>query len=574
MVLDLGVSRDQAGRDREPSGPTLERAADPSAELAPVFTRELTLRLAAEATPEELARWMRLHLHGPVLAQGRTWLEVHARSRLPRTYLAQLDEQLARAPAQALSGAMLVSNNPEGLNTGGKIMTTNVEAGKLAAYIHHSNHAKQAMNLFLVFRPAPGKQFSVSGHGASASTSSYDFAHDPNVAVADAIQESGGKQVPTIGGDHAKAMPLGAIRPKHDKETTEPLLDARYDLDVVGDVTVDVVAVAGSPKADLALATTKQATGNTKYQSATSNGRASGIYTGANLASDETVRVSELQPRFQQILTGGRGAAAPSPHLSTAAVHPVVTAEQAAKTIADGKGNPDLAAALLLETHLRISREWLQEKRVWNPLTQALTLDDGAVKDGKSIKVDRLTPDYMEVLRRVVASVSDRSGAQAASAINQLQGRTSATGDFASYGTVIDATYLLHNDTDGRAALHVDFISDLRVHEAERARLAQGTLASKDANKAGERFRAHVQVDGKETKVESDSEAGLRSSTEVAQRAIEPGASQFLHVRYMSPGQISAGQAIEIHGKGGKLDGGELPQADPKVPPRSPVDEA
>ena len=517
---------------------------------------------------------MRLHLHGPVLTQGRTWLEVHARSRLPRTYLPQLDEQLARAPAQALSGAMLVSNNPEGLNTGGKIMTAKVEAGKLAAFIHHSNHAKQAMNLFMVFRPDPGKRFSVSGHGTTASTTSYDFNPDPNVAVADAIQGSGGKQVPTIGGDHAKAMPLGAIRPKHDKETTEPLLDARYDLDVVGDVTVEIVAVAGSPKPDLALATTTQATGNTKYQSATSNGRASGIYTGANLTSDETVRVSELKPRFQQRLTGGRGDAAPSPHLSTAASHPVVTAEEAAKTIAGGKGNPDLAAALLLENHLRISREWLHEKHVWNPLTQALTLDDDAVKDGKPTKVDRLSPDYMEVLRRMVASVSDRSGALAASAINQFQGRTSATGDFASYGTVIDATYLLHNDTDAKADLHVDFISDLRVHEAERARLAKGTLDSKDANKDGEKFRAHVLVDGKQAKVESDSEAGLRSSTEVAQRGVEPGASQFLHIRYMSPGQISAGQAIEIHGTGGKLDGGELPEADPKRPPHSSVDEA
>jgi hypothetical protein len=569
-------------KQEERIGPLASPA--PASQMPAATVHEITIRLAANASAKDLAQWMKLHLHGDALWQARSWLQQHKSAKVTDAFLTSLDAAIAKAPDKALSGSMLVSNNPEGLTSSGKIMSTQVSEGKLAAFIHHSNHTSAPMNLFLAFRPTEKSSYVISGAGVSKTTlpsapngkSVQNFEYDPNVAVADAVQGSGGGKV-ALSGDSANVLSLGTLRGKKAKETTEPLLDARYDLNVtvtkagvdvddqenVNTLTAEVIAVPAAAIATngqspvsaadkaAALSTTAMAKGNTKYQSATSNGRASGVYEGANMHSDQTVNVTAMKP-FRQVITGGRGSDAPTPQLTQAAEVAEVKAADVAKTMAIAGGNADRATVAILDKYLRISAEWLAELGVWKSGFKEFIFQPNDPKTNKP-KVDKegnpvfpLSSDYMEILLNVKKSLLDISGQATADYINKVSTRVSANGDFASYGTVIELAYLLNNDTDAAANMQVNFVSDVAQYDKE---IKQGI---EPPNKAGTTYRGNVIVDGKPHTIESDDAKGRSSQTKLDDKNLAAGQSQYMHIKYMSPGQISAGQAIEIAGQGGK----------------------
>ena len=522
--------------------------------LPPEVEHELKIRIAAKATPKDVARWICLHLRDEVRVNAVTWVEQANKSAHP-TYIRDFHAALAVAPTTEFSGAMLVSNNPEGLTSAGEILRTSVAPGKLGVYVHHSNHTHTAKNLYLRFRPAAGTTYFASGHGESSSgyvkkvttSTGIDeglFNSDPNVEVANAAQAGKLTAVASVGGADVKLLPLGQLMAKSKTAGAgnEPLFDAKFELNIAtkagkdgGDappLEVDVLAAEANTSTAQVTQIQHPAKGNTKYQSDTSNGRAAGVYLGQNYDTDETVAVSKLGSRYLNHLTGGANSGKPAPALVTEATHDEIGAAAAKALIDKADGNDDYAVALMLDAVLRISTEFLVAKGAWDPSKQKFAMK-------RKSMYGELSADYGEVIDALLATVKEKSGAQSAQKLNQLVQRSSANAVYASYGTMIHAAYFLHNDTDAAASLHVAFLND--------------SLRSAKPPP----FRANIDVDllGKHSNIaiNSDTEKS-KNSTDLGRGPVTLAAGQggYVHLKYMSPGQISANQAIEITGKGGK----------------------
>jgi hypothetical protein len=440
-----------------------------------------------------------------------------------------VDQIVAAASASPFSGSMLVSNNPEGLSSPGRVMEASAKRGNVAVYVHHSNHMKAPLGIHLVVRPEGGRM-SARLAGAAAATGGPKRASgkdagwraDPNVIVAAANEARGDAKDPdsqnrtnvakTI--DEPTAIKLGTL--PAGGRGDPPLFDARYDLELGGDATLEIVAERSGPdEATNALAEQRPATGNTKYESAVTNGRAAGVYGGARFASDDTARVSELP--FTKRLTGTKfdGGPAPAALERQRTVTPAAT-DLAAMATAK-KTSLDAAAVVVLERMFRIAPDWLRERGVWN---------------GASLNAAGLTSDYVALIEAVRAAVREHDDMRVATtALLAKYPHVGATLDAASYGTMYDVAILLDNDTKTAASVGLDF----RTDAAANAKRSPGAV-----------YRGLVSVDGVDHAINHDTAHGRANHVELATELLAPDATKHVHVRFQSPGQISAGQEIAV----------------------------
>ncbi|MFT3700085.1 MAG: hypothetical protein QM831_43470 [Kofleriaceae bacterium] len=466
--------------------------------------RELSERLAQHANPKDIATYLASH---PAHQQEAFAYLAKAKGN---SFVQQVTAAMAQGP---LSGQMLVSNNPEGLSSPGVIVQTKAKAGALAAYVHHSNHTKKPMDISLVVKPASGP-VTATLSGASAATGGTKradggkgaWAADPNVVVAAANEAAGdakdkdshNRTDVTKHVEGATPIKLGTLPAGGAGDP--PLFDARYDVMLSGDAEIDVVAGG---------VTDAWATGNTKYELPGTNGRAAGMYDGANFKSDDTAQVSKLP--FKKPLTGTKFGGAPSPKVEQAQA---VTASDATITSAlEKKG--DAAAVAILQHVFRIAPDWLSEKGVW---------------DGKTLTTKGLTEDYAQLITSLKAATT----VAAVKAVIAKHPTVGAGLDAASYGTMFEVGVLIDNDTKAKADVVLDFLTD---------------AAANAAGKQGAVFRGVVSVDGTDHAINNDTASGHANHATLGTAEIEAGKSKYVHVHFQSPGQISAGQELDIKKK-------------------------
>lgn len=466
--------------------------------------RELTERLAQHATPKDVATY--LSSHPAHQKEALAYLAQHKGN----SFVQQVTAAIKEGP---LGGAMLVSNNPEGLSSPGVILQTKAKAGALAAYVHHSNHTKKAMDISLVVKPTNGP-VTATLSGASAATGGSKradggkgaWASDPNVVVAAANEAAGDAKDKdshnrtdiTKHVDGPTTIKLGTLPAGGAGDP--PLFDARYDLVLSGDAEIDVVAGG---------VTDAWAEGNTKYELAGTNGRAAGMYEGASFASDDTALVSKLP--FKKPLTGTKFGGAPSPKVEQAQA--VTASDATLEDALEQKG--DARAVFVLERVFRIAPSWLTEKGVW---------------DGTTLTTKGLTDDYAQLITSLKAA-KDVAAIKAVIAKHPTVG---AGLDAASYGTMFEVGVLIDNDTKTKAGVVLDFLTD---------------AAANAAGKPGAVFRGVVSVDGVDHAINNDTASGHASHATLGSAEIEAGKSKYVHVHFQSPGQISAGQELDIKKK-------------------------
>jgi hypothetical protein len=435
---------------------------------------------------------------------------------------------------------MLVSNNPEGLSSPGAIVAVDAKAGALAAYIHHSNHTKAPLDLFLVVKPEAGPVH-VTMSGASDATGggkraadgpSGDWSQDPNVVVA-AANTAGGQphdrnanNVTNLSRDASSptSIAIGQL-PAWDGKGDQPLFDARFQLELSADAKVEVVAErANAAASGKAAGESAMADGNTKIEEGSSNGRAAGLYDGAKYASDDTVLVSKLPHDLK--LTGSKFSGGPSPKREGAGPQVAAPSDatlQAARTKA--ATSVDAATVMLLDRVFRISPEWLTEKQAW---------------DGTHLKPDALAsnPDYVQLIEALQGAVTaDRSdeGMKNTKAVIASHSSLGASLDAASYGTMFQLAFLVDNDTRAPANVDLTFITDIGAHATN----AEGAV-----------YRGMVTVDGVDHAINNDTAHGHPNATDLGSiGTIAADQSKYVHVSLQSPGQISAGQELEIKNK-------------------------
>jgi hypothetical protein len=498
-------------------------AATPSSSPDAGWQRDISQRLAHGTTAQELGVY--LSSHPEHRDEALAFLHQHRGNAFVQQVVA------ASSHGAPLEGAMLVSNNPEGLASPGTIMAARAKAGHLAAYVHHSNHMHAPLDLYVVVKPDKGP-VTASISGASSSTGggerahggSGDWASDPNVVVAaantdpKANEQNRTNETKTANG--ATPIKIGTL-PAAGKGDP-PLFDARYQVDLGGDAELEIVAErGGKASANAAAADRGMATGNTKYELGGTNGRAAGIYEGASFASDDTVHMSKLP--FKKPLTGSK--------FTSSVPTPKATEQQAIATPAAATlsgitkaldKSVDEAAAYALEHVFRIAPDWLREKGCW---------------DGSHLTTKGLTDDYATIIGELKAALTSDRGNRELAATKQVFVRhptIGATLDAASYGTMFEVDALLDNDTKSAATVELKFLTD-----ANAAR----------ANRPGAVYRGVVSVDGVDRVIDNDTAHHLPSSASLGDATVEPGQSKYVHVHFQSPGQISAGQELDIEKK-------------------------
>jgi hypothetical protein len=438
-----------------------------------------------------------------------------------------------RAYDGALSGTMLVSNNPEGLSSPGTIVSARAKAGTLAVYVHHSNHTRAPLDIVLVVTPAGGQPLHITLTGAAATTGDGQRAHggpdawasDPNVVVETANEARAGDP----DGKHRTSSAKTAHGPTPFRLGTiaalghgdPPLFDARYDLTLSGDAEVAVIA---EPRGGEQAATHEHrlATGNTKYEESGSNGRAAGLYHGATFRERDALTVSKLPHHVP--LTGSKFSSnhVKSPELEPGGASEVTPLTPAAiAAVRDKLGSSvDDAAVVVLERVFRISPDWLRERGAWN---------------GSHLTSAGLTADYAQLIGEVrTAIAADRQDA-ALTHTQAVIARHHAIGarlDAASYGTKFELGFDIANDTASAAKVGMTFLTDAGAARNH----APGAV-----------YRGAVYVDGTEHRINSDTASGHPASTDLGVAAdVAPGASRHVDVQLESPGQVSGGQELDI----------------------------
>ena len=436
------------------------------------------------------------------------------------------------ASEQAYEGTMLVSNNPEGLSSPGTILSARAKAGSLAVYIHHSNHTHAPLDLVLVVTPSGRDPVQVKLTGAAATTGDGQRAHggpaawasDPNVVVETANEARRGDPDAKHRTSSAKTahsptpFRLGTIAALGHGDP--PLFDARYELQLSGDAEVAVVA---EPRGGELAATHEHrlATGNTKYEEPSSNGRAAGLYRGATFREREALGVSQL-PRSVPLTGSKFSRTAVSPELEPGGASEV--APLTPQTIAAARGklatSPDAAAVFVLEHVFRIAPDWLRERGAWN---------------GSHLTTAGLTADYVQLIGELRAAIATDRDDAALTHTQAMIARHHAIGarlDAASYGTKLELGFDLANDTSAAAKVGMTFLSDAGAARAHRP---------------GAVYRGAVYVDGVEHRIDNDTASGHQASSDLGVAAtIAPGATHHVEVQLESPGQVSAGQELEI----------------------------
>ncbi|MEZ4367891.1 MAG: hypothetical protein R2939_16670 [Kofleriaceae bacterium] len=528
----------------EPAAPTAAPAmAAPDATPAQRarWERDVRLRLEQGASAQEVARFLAQH----VPTEEREQYAAMANAIRGNAFWDQVLTAAAQTSSSVLSGRMLVSNNPEGLDSPGTIITAEIAAGRIAAYIHHSNHTTTDLAMFLVVTPTGAGPVTVAMSGASAATGTSKRAQgnggalwskDPNVLVAAAMEAR--DDGTGAGRDRdldlrtnlvktdatAMALPLGKLPRKRGGDP--PLFDARYDLELSGDAKLAVVAEpAGASAAAGAIAEDEFAVGNTKYEKSSTHGRAAGVYEGANWRSDDTYLLSQLPSR--RYLTGSKfdsfAGKAENPSLVSGGSMQVVGPSAAVLAAARDKAGRsiDAATVYLAEEVFRISAHWLREKHAWN---------------GTALTPSALSGDYVTILdglrtalRADLASGND----DAVKAHVDANRNLGATVDAASYGTMFDVAILVDNDTASAGAFALNFITDFKAEEAGATK--------------GNIYRGLVSVDGVDHPINHDTASGRQVEVTLGGAArLEPGAAKYVHIQFLSPGQISTNQALEV----------------------------
>ncbi|HEY0253199.1 MAG TPA: hypothetical protein VGC41_16810, partial [Kofleriaceae bacterium] len=208
---------------------------------------------------------------------------------------------------------------------------------------------------------------------------------------------------------------------------------------------------------------------------------------------------------------GTKFGGAPSPKAEQ--VQPVAASDTVLTAALEKKG--DASAAYVLEHVFRIAPDWLREKGVW---------------DGTTLTTKGLTEDYASLITSLKAA-TDLAALKAVVAKHPSIG---AGLDAASYGTMFDVGVLIDNDTKAKADVVLDFLTD---------------AAANRAGKQGAVFRGVVSVDGVDHAINNDTASGHASHATLGNAEIEAGKSKYVHVRFQSPGQISAGQELDIKKK-------------------------
>ncbi len=519
----------QSDRDHQVAKPAREaEAAAPAPAPKGPYDRDITQRLAGGATPHDLGVFIARHV--PDAAQASVWTLLQ--KERGNAYAAEVRSAMGAAATTGdspLGGAMLVSNNPEGLTAPGTIMTAQARAGHLAAYIHHSNHTRAPMDMYLVVKPSGGAvTTNVSGAAAATGTSerahgggNRDWAADPDVVVAAANQAKGHAKDPnahnrvdvTKTGSGATPIHIGSLPAMGGGDP--PLFDARFDLDLSGPAEIEVVAERATGTSATAAANEKQlAVGNTKYEESGSNGRAAGVYAGATYQSDDTVKVSSLPHKVP--LTGSKFSGGPSPSVEAGQAMQVATpsTEVIAAAYKELQTSVDAATSYVLEHVFRISAAWLAT-------------------------VKTPSADYQQIIDETRAALTkDRKDSKLTSTLAVIaKHRTiGATLDAASYGTMFEMAFLLDNDSKAEAKIGMSFLTD--------------ATAARDHTK-GAVFRGLVSVDGVEHAINHDTASGLQSTADLGGVAdLKPEETKYVKVAFQSPGQISAGQELDIRKRG------------------------
>ncbi|MFT3694017.1 MAG: hypothetical protein QM831_12810 [Kofleriaceae bacterium] len=507
--------------------------------------------MLAHAAPPAIGHYLRvLQASPPMFERAYAMLQSVRGNNVAKQAIAHMAARSSDGKTNAtLSGSMLISNNPEAIMTGGKVVEQDVPAGPVAVYAHHSNISGKPLNVSMVVRPQHGGEH-MNRDGAHASqgdshhtpgSSSEQWSHDPNVFVSTVAEAKKGEAAYGLG-EHTrgealgkvKVVPLGTISPvPHGKEPK--LFDARYHLDLDGPATIAIVAEeaqGGQSPAD----DKRMATGNMKYQELLTdpktgkhhmtNGRASGLYTGAMFSEHETIGLTGAAVR--KPLTGSStldnqlSPQADKPQLVGALQSQTVDAVRAQLA----KGDIDHAVVILLEQQFRIATAWLKDKGVWdgtklNPISAA----NSAMYDYQTLITD------LQVALRI-----DQHAAELAATRDAIRKHShiGATADGASYGTKFDVWYTLHNETPGNLGLEIDFVTDTQKPAP---------------NGHHNPWRGTVRVDGHNHVIESDGTNGYKAATELEDVTLTPDERKAVHVEFMSPGQASAGQAIDIKPK-------------------------
>ena len=183
--------------------------------------------------------------------------------------------------------------------------------------------------------------------------------------------------------------------------------------------------------------------------------------------------------------------------------------------------SPDAAAIYVLEHVFRIAPSWLREKGVW---------------DGSHLTTKGLTDDYASIIEDLKAALAADKGKDlvATKAAIAKHPTVGASLDAASYGTMFDVGVMIDNDTQATANVGLDFLTDASANRG---------------NREGATFRGLISVDGVDHAINNDTASHHPNHAELGGAQVEAGKSKYVHVHFQSPGQISAGQELDIKKK-------------------------
>ncbi|HEY0250076.1 MAG TPA: hypothetical protein VGC41_01065 [Kofleriaceae bacterium] len=499
--------------------------------------------IVAYGTPPALGRYLRvLQASPPLFNRAYATLQQLRGNHVAKQAIAHIHANAGGTNA-TLSGTMLISNNPEAIMTPGKIVEEHVGPGPLAVYAHHSNISGADLDVFMVVKPeGHGEHWSRDGAHAAQHDDHHtpggnrgQWQNDPNVFVSTVVEAKPGEAAYGMG-DHAhgqaldgpKVISLGTI-PAVGPKAEPLLLDARYHLDLDGPATVAIVA---EPKKHGVAPDRDQraAKGNMKYQERLgdhmTNGRASGLYTGAMFSEHETVELATTPVR--KPLTGSTtDNGALSPQASHRQSRGALTADVIEAVRADLAKAPEIAVVTLLDLHFRIARGWLAQKGASDG-TRLHALPAGLAD--YQVLIDPL-------LKALRADVHDPHLTRTKAAVDASP-PIGADADGASYGTKFDVWYTLHNATNHGLGVELDFVTDTH---------APAHPTKQDHAKP---WLGTVRVDGVNHAIESDAHNGnYKPSTSLEDVTLHADERKPVHVEFMSPGQATAGQAIDIKPK-------------------------
>lgn len=481
-----------------PSPATPERPLDEAAVTAPV---------AGPGTDNSL----RLDTLGPVAQLDETPLLALA-AATPSPAPQRRGPTRLEPDEDALSGAMLVSNNPEMIYGPGSL----ADSGKavtdaLAVYVHHSNHTDRALDFYLVFRPTGGKEFQASVRGAAnTGVVGSDRTADPNYRTADEYeaQRENAKlkaDVDTrVGGAAPQSVKIASLAPHQ-------MLDGRLDVALGGaPCEVEVVCRHG------AEAVSGPATGNVKIDDPLTQGRAAGLYEGAMFRDEASIDVDAL-PAIYPLISGKFAEdGAPAPEAITQKRASVPSAEEIQAVLKKAK-SVDAATVTLLERIWAVDPAWLRSAGVWN----GTAIDTGA----KLIAGDPSYQSLIVGLRDAVAedmATQERKGT-ATRTFAEGHATIGAVADRGNYGTFYDVRLSLTNRGKTDAPVSVNF-----------------------HNAVDNAFRGEVSFNGRDVGVFRDSRNGKIGAVTLGSVNVPAGRSAEAHVRFLGPGQTAAGQYLEL----------------------------